>query len=310
MLNFCIRVRVLVVIFFISGNFFGNIATVSAQSIDTLIYVGDYTIPFRTVYKNQIVEELSGIEYSGNNKQYYLIPQSRNKTHLFLSSINLSATGLEVTMDSVIYLEHGPLEAESIRVHPKSGQLYIAEEGNGTSYVHVINEKNELTTVYSSTEAQRHNRGYEGLCFNTDGSRMLMGLERAEKGDVTHIISLNLEDRSEIVYDYKLDILTDDKKKDNGITELLMINDSTLIVVERAFLGPENGTSVRVYKAKIIEKNSVIEKIKLLTTFSASPEIDNIEGVTFSASGKELIFVSDNNGNKHQKNLFICMKIQ
>ena len=167
-----------------------------------------------------------------------------------------------------------------------------------------------LETVYTSTKEQRHNRGYEGLSFNSNGTIMYMGLERPKKGDITSIIALHLENKTEVVYSYALDVLPLDNRKDNGITELLTLNDSTLIIVERAFLGPKNGNSIRVYKATIPAIGNEIKKVKLLTDFSASPEIDNIEGVSFSASGKELLFVSDDNGNSHQQTLFICMKIE
>lgn len=286
------------------------IFTAKAQNIDTLLFRAIKVIPHNTVFSNELIEELSGIEYTGFGNKYYVIPQSRVEAHVFLCSIDINPNGISVEFDSVIYFDHGPLEAESIRVYAKKNQLYIAEEGDGISHIYKLNKNSKLDTVYTSTMPQRHNRGYEGLAFNSNGTKMFIGLERPKKGNVTQIISYDLEDGTEIIYEYKLDELPLDKEKDNGITELLMINDSTLLVVERAYLGPKYGVSIRVYKTIIHTKTTSITKIKLLTDFSASPEIDNIEGVTYSASGKELIFISDNNGNSHQQTLFICMNIQ
>jgi hypothetical protein len=138
---------------------------------------------------------------------------------------------------------------------------------------------------------------------------MYIGLERAKFGSTTNIIAYNLTNKEVKTFTYNLDILPNDSLNDNGITELLTLNDSTLLIVERAYLGSK-GNSIRVYKALIPKKGNEVLKIKLLTNFSASPEIDNIEGVSFSASGKELIFISDNNGNAHQKTLFISMGIE
>lgn len=290
-------------IFFLSENSFGQ------ERIDTLIFKDISVFDHNVQFLSETIEELSGIEYTGNGNYYYVIPQSRNKAHIFLVEIEVAGAEMTVKFDSVIYLNHGPLEAESVRINPKDNQLYIAEEGDATSYVYKLNAKNELNVVYTSTAEQRHNRGYEGLCFSPDGAIMYMGLERPKSGDVTNIIGYNLEDKTEKVYTYSLDILPDDKRTDNGITELLTLNDSTLLVVERAFLGPK-GNSVRVYKASIPTDGNEIIKIKLLTDFSASPEIDNTEGVSFSASGKELIFISDNNGNPYQQTLFISMRIE
>lgn len=287
-----------------------SFTTTNAQVIDTLIFSGIKIIPHNSTFKKEPIEELSGIEYAGVGNSYYLIPQSRSKAHLFLCSITMEPNGLKVEFDSILYLNYGPLEAESIRINPANNLLYIAEEGNGTSYIHQVDKKLDLKTIYTSTQEQRYNRGYEGLCFNPKGSIMYMGLERPKQGNITSIIALHLENKIEVVYSYALDVLPLDERKDNGITELLTLNDSTLIVVERAFLGSKNGSSIRVYKARVPSEGNEIEKVKLLTSFSASPEIDNIEGVTFSASGAELIFISDNNGNKHQQNLFISMKIE
>ena len=78
----------------------------------------------------------------------------------------------------------------------------------------------------------------------------------------------------------------------------------------------EKRTSVRVYKAKIpnVEECSYLfEKTKLLTSFNDLPndfKLDNVEGVCLSASGKELIFVSDNNKSSRQQTQLICMKIK
>lgn len=280
-----------------------------AQQIDTLVFKNLSVLPHNSTVLDETIEELSGIEYTGNGNYYYVIPQSRKNTHVFLAEITLSDSSMTVNFDSVLYLNHGSLEAESIRINPQDKQLYIAEEGKGVSYVYRLNSKNQLEVVYASTSEQRHNRGYEGLCFSPNGDTMYIGLERPKSGNITNIIAYDLKEKREKTYTYHLDILPEDKCDDNGITELLTLNDSTLLVVERAYLGPK-GNSVRVYKTLIPNKGTEIIKVKLLTSFSASPELDNIEGVSFSASGKALIFISDNNGNPYQQTLFINMKIK
>ena len=268
------------------------------------------TIKYNSQFNGFTIEELSGIDYTGSGYQYLLIPQTKENAHLYVGTIVLSNEGVKVQIDSIIYLNEKALEGESIRVHPKSSKLYIAEEGYKNSAVFVVTENNKLETVFTSTETQRLNRGYEGLCFNTNGSIMYIGLERAKNGNETKIIAYNLESKTSKTYSYSLDLLDEDKQLDNGITELLSLTDSTLLVVERAYLGAALGTSVRVYKAQVPTAGNHIKKIKLLTDFKGVPQVDNIEGVTFSATGKELIFISDNNGNRHQQNQFICMKIQ
>ena len=161
-----------------------------------------------------------------------------------------------------------------------------------------------------------HNSGFEGLSFNSSGTKMYVSFERPEiENNVTKIREYDLINDSYVDYKYFLDDVPQDTKKDNGITELLIVNDSTLIVVERAYLRSVGKTSVRVYEARIPGNNKnidSIEKTQLLTRFNDLPdgyELDNIEGVCFSASGKELIFISDNNKRRTQQTQFICMKI-
>ena len=280
-----------------------------AQTIDTLVFCGIDSIAFQEEYKGFTIEELSGIEYTGYADQYLLIPQSKDHTHIFISSIKINE-GLSVTFDSAITWNVPSLEGESIRINPASKKVYVAEETNEASYIHEVNEKGELKTVYTSTGTFRHNSGFEGLCFSADGEKMYVSFERPLKGNVTTITSVDLASGNEKTYTYSLDILPKDKRSDNGISEILTVNDSTLLIVERAFLGPKFGNSIRVYRALIPESGTEIVKEKLLTDFSASPLLDNIEGVCYSASGNQLIFVSDNNGNSHQRTLFICMKIE
>ncbi len=243
-----------IVPFFIVAVFalIGLVNNTSAQDLDTLIYCGIKIVPFNKEFRNEPIEELSGIEYTGKGNLFYVIPQSRSKAHIFLCTINTSNEEIQVEFDSVIYLNHGPLEAESIRVNPLTNQLYISEEADyGVSYVYTISDSQKLEKIYESKLEQRCNSGFEGLCFNKKGDVMYMSLERPLKGFLTQIIAYNLLDSTKTVYSYKLDEVPNDKRNDNGITELLVINDSTLLVVERAFLGKSFGNSIRVYKASI-----------------------------------------------------------
>ncbi|MCB0497578.1 MAG: esterase-like activity of phytase family protein [Cyclobacteriaceae bacterium] len=283
--------------------------TTRAQTIDTLVFCGLDSIAFNASFNGVVIEELSGIEYTVHSNNYLLLPQSKKNTHLFVAKIQ-TGNKFSVSVDSLIFLSVPQLEGESVRINPADKHMYIAEEEDNKSFIYKVDKKNELKKIFSSKGKLRHNKGYEGLCFSPDGTTMYIGLESPLKGNISTITAVNLETGKQKVYNYSLDILEHDTKSDNGITEILTLNDTTLIVVERTYMGPKYGNSIRIYKAVIPQSGNEIIKEKLLTNFSASPYIDNIEGVTFSASGKELIFVSDNNGNPRQRTLFICMKIE
>ena len=284
--------------------------------IDTLTFCGIHIIPHGMSFGTTTVEGLSGIEYSGIKNQYYAISDAphKNNSHYYVLSINKTADRFDVVIDSVIFINKDWVTGESIRINPKSGIIYVADEQNLESYIHRIQNNGEIETLFSKTHL--HNSGFEGLSFNSSGTKMYISIERPEiENNITKIREYDLINDSYVDYKYFLDDVPQDTERDNGITELLPVNDSTLIVVERAFLRSVGKTSVRVYKARIpgnTKNSDSIEKIKQLTRFNDLPdgiELDNIEGVCFSASGEELIFISDNNKRRTQQTQFICMKI-
>ena len=288
------------------------------QTIDTLIFCGMDSLDRQETF----VSQLSGIDYSGHGDIYYAMPECEgSKAHYFLFSISHTDHGLQAVIVDTIYLNSklDTLEGESIRRHPETGQLYIVEERiTYVSNVFKVDQKGRLQNVYTSNPRLiQFNKGFEGLSFNSDGSKMLIALERlAEDVHFTRIIEYAERRQSQRVFIYPLDNIPGDES-DNGITEILHFNDSTLIVVERAYVKSAGKTSVRVYKVVLPNEFSnhtaQISSKKLLTQFENCPvpKTDNIEGVTFSASGRELIFVSDNNNNpKYQQTQFICMKIE
>ena len=305
---------------FITLIFFITIATeVLSQNIttvDTLTFFAIDSIPYGKSCEGIIIEGLSGIEYTGNENRYYAISDEPHKdnAHYYIFSIKITFDSFKVYIDSVLFIKKNWVRGEAIRRNPNSEFFYIADERKGKSFIHKILENGELETIFSADHI--YNSGFEGLCFSQDGTKMYVSFERTDNEDnVTKIREYDLNNNSFLDYKYVLDNVPDDIEKDNGITELLTVNDSTLIVIERAYLKEEKRTSVRVYKTRIpgvIKKSDLIEKTKLLTSFKDLPneiKLDNIEGVCFSAGGKELIFISDNNKSRKQQTQFICMKI-
>lgn len=286
-------------------------------TIDTLTYCGIDSISYSLTYMGTTVEGLSGIEYTGNENRYYAISDEphKDKAHYYIFSIKITSDSFEVYIDSVLFIKKNWVRGEAIRKNPNSGFFYIVDERKGKSFIHKILENGELETIFSADHI--YNSGFEGLCFSQDGTKMYVSFERTDNEDnVTKIREYDLNNNSFLDYKYVLDNVPNDIEKDNGITELLTVNDSTLIVIERAYLKEEKRTSVRVYKTRIpgvIENSDLIEKTKFLTSFNDLPneiKLDNIEGVCFSAGGKELIFISDNNKRRLQQTQFICMKIK
>lgn len=110
----------------------------------------------------------------------------------------------------------------------------------------------------------------------------------------------------------------------NGVSELLSINDSTLLIIERSYTKGMHNT-IRIYEASIngatdVKSMSGLKEAtytpvrkKLITNLKQTGlnYIDNIEGVTFGKplpnGHQTLIFVSDNNfSSQQQTQIIIC----
>ncbi|MBI9068343.1 MAG: esterase-like activity of phytase family protein [Salinivirgaceae bacterium] len=282
-----------------------------AQNIDTAIFKSITTIPNSATYKNTncIIQELSGIDYTGVDNNYYIIPQSEDGAYYFIASIVFENNELKVDFIDKIDLIGSTLDAEAIRKHPKTNVIYIAEEQKLYSSIFSVSTTNELQLLIPEFE-HNYNRGIEGLCFNADGSKLYASMESSNKMKNTSIYEINIISNKIVKeFKYPLHKIANDKNNDNGITEILCINDSTLLVLERAYLKSQKRNNIRLYRATIPRSTNRISEIKLLSDFSKIPNIDNIEGMTFNHDKSALIFVSDNNGNEKQKTQIIYMTI-
>ncbi len=113
----------------------------------------------------------------------------------------------------------------------------------------------------------------------------------------------------------------------NGISEILAVNDHTLLVMERAWAkGHDDHTFIKLYLVDLngaeneISNNGFIQnppkplKKKLLFDFdSLNRHIDNFEGITFGPKlpngNQSLIFCVDNNFSKSQTQQFFLFEV-
>ena len=277
--------------------------------VDSLIYINTITVPHNYPVMGTQVYEISGIEYSGNGSQYLLLPQTKHKSYLYLCTIELEGFLVNYHFDGIVPFNAGGFEGESIRRRPGTSDLYLTDE-NADSKVYHLDKSGDLVLVYKSEIPLTENSGFEGMCFNDDGDKLYLSYERTSDPYETTIVEFDLDSGKTRNYSYKLDMVYGDRKNDNGISEILWIGKNSVLVIERAWLGRDAGTSVRVYRATFPETGNEMIKSGLITNFSFIRNLDNVEGVSFSASGNELYFITDNNGSKRQETQIICMKIQ
>lgn len=139
---------------------------------------------------------------------------------------------------------------------------------------------------------RRPNRGMEGLCMNTSGSR-LYGILQAPLDSIEGALSLfadhlplfvySLTDSTWNEYAYPLD------NGENGVSELCFVNDSTLWVLERDGRFPdEKGKSCKLIYEIILPVTSSkdivrLKKTRVLDIVEAIPGYshDKAEGICF-----------------------------
>ncbi|MCX3267037.1 esterase-like activity of phytase family protein [Pedobacter agri] len=177
----------------------------------------------------------------------------------------------------------------------------------------------QYNTLYASLEEPLYQDGQQSH-FEFDGA-----LTRILKFDVAN-------KRNVAQYAYNLDALpikptVESDWNLNGISEILAINNHTLIVMERAWAkGRDDHSFVKLYLVDLNGAENVINNSsflknppkpltkKLLFDFdSLNMHIDNIEGITFGprlANGHEsLVFCVDNNFGKTQIQQFFLFEV-
>ena len=291
--------------------FFSLISQSFSQNIDTLIFSDYKIIPLHYKFQNTVVEEISGITYAGTPGKYFLLPQSDYNPHYFLCTIKEHNNQIYWYLDSVITINAKNFDGESIRLNKKTNEVFLTEELKKQSYLKKTNAAGNLKIVLQSDSSQKFNRGWEGMDFDSSFENIFISLEQSHNKPITHILKYNISSGKIDTLKYTLDILPHDTKNDNGITEILYVNETTLLVLERDWQKSTNHTSIRVYKCNIDYAKKDVLKTKCLVNFdNLHFKPDNVEGMTFNANHTRIIFVTDDNKSKHQQTQIICFKIQ
>ncbi len=248
------------------------------------------------------------------------------------------------------------LDPESIRFNAARDSLFWTSERNQNgdpwvremkldgSFVKELNTPSKFKPSTGTGIGVSNNRAFESLTFSLDGSKVFTATEQAlvqddslantQKGSKVRILELNTVSgdtgvspsyRAEYVYEVGPVSKGDDQGfEDNGLVELLALNNGNLLSVEREFVAGV-GNTIKVFEVDLTGAEDVSGKQALDGTEQAATKellldfdeldlllgrdnefsylnsaLDNIEGVTFGPEidGFEtLIFVSDDNFN-------------
>lgn len=250
------------------------------------------------------------------------------------------------------------VDPEAIRVDPESGQLWWTSEGDRNRgldpAVKIAGAQGQSVATLpvpdmfkvdkSREHGARNNLSFEGLSFSADGRSIFVAMETAtyqdgpvatvEAGTVARIARLDRSGKVLAQYAYPVDPIQArpaGKGADNGVSEILALDDTRLLVVEHCGVEGADGiwaNYIRVYEIDLAEAADVSgvaslvgtsyrpAKKRLVLDMSKRAElgrVDNIEGVSFGprlANGnRSLVFVSDNNFNRNQVTQFLAFEV-
>jgi hypothetical protein len=249
-------------------------------------------------------------------------------------------------------------DPESIRHDPETGNLWWTSEGDrklGMSpFLRVATPdgrhagKVPVPPIFQVNKDQelgpRHNNALEGLSFAPDGRSVWLAMESAlyqdgpiatpSAGTVSRLSRLDRTGRMLAQFAYPLDpiqAIPTGKNADNGVTEVLALDNRRALVLERSGVEGADGIwklYIRIYAIdtagatdigalpSLANANYIPITKRLVIDLAKTPEVgavDNIEGMSWGPvldDGKRtLVLVSDNNFNPAQTTQFLAFEV-
>jgi len=249
-------------------------------------------------------------------------------------------------------------DLESMRVDPRDASIWYSSEGDVRLGLdpfvrHATRDGKHLATLplppmftvsKEHKSGPRNNQAFEGISFTPDGNTLWVSLEGPmyqdgpepdpEHGAPARITRFARDGKVLGQYVYPLDAIPakpgPGKAADNGISEIVALSDSKLLVLERAGVQASDGnyrTFVRIYAVDAAGATDVqrmptlkdaafigLKKRLVLDLDSLQlPMLDNLEGIAFGprlANGHaSLMLLSDDNFNQAEVTQFLLFEV-
>lgn len=249
-------------------------------------------------------------------------------------------------------------DLETLRVDPRDGAIWYASEGDVSLDLNPFVRKAAADGTLQFTlplpplfdvavdrsAGPRNNQSFEGLSFTPDGQSLWVSLEGpmyqdGDAPDPAHgaVNRLTRFDRAGKVlgqYAYPLGKIPAapgaGKQADNGISEILALDDHRLLVLERSGVQGDSGRYVNYVRLYEVDTTGATDIAQLPTLRGAAysmmkkrlvldlnqlglPVLDNLEGMAFGptlANGHaSLVLISDDNFNKKQVTQFLLFDV-
>ncbi|WP_436870149.1 esterase-like activity of phytase family protein [Staphylococcus shinii] len=249
-------------------------------------------------------------------------------------------------------------DPESIRFDPWTNNILYTSEGDRSlglnPFIRFSNLKGDFISEVPISDSLkmdtqtkkgfRNNLALEGSTFSVDGNSIWTSMEApliqdgpvptANSGALSRITQYDRQGNVLSEYAYPVDSVPyaqdNVKTAENGVSEILAINNHEFLTLERASVQSSDGSFknyVRIYKIDV-NHASDIKNITALQNSQVTPvkkklvanlnneqldKVDNIEGMTFGkklANGNDsLVIASDNNFNKSQVSQIIVFEV-
>lgn len=282
------------------------------------------------------------------------------------SGVTLKSVHFFTQPDGTRYpnLAHAKLERgdqvpdiETIRVDPQDGSLWYGSEGNRKVGLHPFVRQADCDGRYLATlptpamfnvskkeVGSRNNMSFEALSFSSDGKSLWLGMEAAlyqdgplatpDNGSVVRITRLDRAGKVLGQYAYPIEPVASrpapGREADNGVSEILAVNDHQVLVVERAGVANADGlytNHVRIYEMET-DGATDIQAIPALAGATYMParkrllldlektglsRVDNIEGISWGPrlenGRRSLVMISDDNFNPQQVTQILAFEV-
>lgn len=250
-------------------------------------------------------------------------------------------------------------DPEALRIDPRSGSIFwssegdrriginpfVREAGRDGSFLSEVPLPAGLLVNKDAERGSRSNLSLEGIAFTPDGSALWLAMEgplyddgppaSLAAGALARFTKLDRQGTILGQFAYPLDPIpaapTGGKRRaDNGVSEILAVDDVTLLVIERAGYEVDEFVfkfAVRIYETKASGATDVANLPSLMgarlvpmskrlvidLNQAGLGEIDNIEAAAWGPrlrnGNRTLVLASDDNFSANQVNQFIAFEV-
>ena len=186
----------------------------------------------------------SGITNIGND-DYAVVSDKGNNEGYYIFHIEINNNGdiTDITNKDFINLNGNNLDQEAITFNPETHHIYIGNEGPSNIIEYDVNSKSIVRSAEIS-DYKKHcipNRSIESLTYDKTRDKLFTINESPLIGDSSRMLRLkqlntDLTEEKEFPYFIEKPLKPADTPQDRhayGVSELLSLNDSTLLVLER-----------------------------------------------------------------------------